>query len=154
MSLAFVGPGGTVEQRWIFYALLRDNVQHHLENGKPSAEFSALHSVAKALAEGRVRIPARKLHAELLRAREALVDKPAAELAISSRTQGALHLQTPRREKAKSPDTLLLGSPAFIPSLQVQDAATLGDVFGPFLDRLISITDGASEGALVDVIDS
>jgi hypothetical protein len=47
MSLAFSGPGGSLEVRWIVYALLRDNVQHHLEGGKPSAAFSAVHETSE-----------------------------------------------------------------------------------------------------------
>ena len=39
MSFLFMGPNGSVESRWITYALLRDNVQHHLEEDKSSARL-------------------------------------------------------------------------------------------------------------------
>jgi hypothetical protein len=38
MSMSFNGPNGWIEQRWTVYALLRDNVQHHLEDGAPTKE--------------------------------------------------------------------------------------------------------------------
>lgn len=54
MSLSFTGPRRTVEHRWLAYALLCDNVLHHLENGRASPDFAVVHLAAQALG-GRVR---------------------------------------------------------------------------------------------------
>ena len=53
MSLCFQCPGGAVEERWIIYALMRDNIQHHLEQGSPSGAFEGIHRV-EAVLGGRV----------------------------------------------------------------------------------------------------
>ena len=68
MSLSFHGPKGSLEQRWIYYAMLRDSVQHHIEGGKPTEDFDCLHRVSDALVEHRVTVPALRLRKELERA--------------------------------------------------------------------------------------
>lgn len=76
MSLCFTGPSGSVEQRWIVYALLRDNIEHHLENGRPGPAFEFIHSVGAALGGGTVVLNALRLRSEMGRARDALIGRP------------------------------------------------------------------------------
>lgn len=151
MSLSFTGPRGTVEQRWIVYALLRDNVQHHLENGEPGAEFGAIHEAAGALGGNRVVLDARQLRAELEKA-ATLLSRPIAELAISPRTRAVIDRSWPppagqetRTVLAKGNVTLAWLSPA---------AATLDGVFGNLVRSLLEITDGAAESDRVEVDDT
>jgi hypothetical protein len=49
MLLAIRGAHCTVRTNWSDYALLRDNVQHYLENGAPSERFTALHGIERAV---------------------------------------------------------------------------------------------------------
>jgi hypothetical protein len=94
MSLTFHGPHGAFERRWIVYAMLRDNVQHHLEGGAPTEAFSALHALGSALSRGEVTVPARKLHSELTQTHR-LLERPIDDLAVSIRTRAICSLLFP-----------------------------------------------------------
>jgi hypothetical protein len=150
MSLTFLGPKGAVERRWVVYALLRDNVQHHLEGGEPGKEFLALHELGEALVRGEVTVPAAKLHQELVRAREALLSRPIGELAASVRTRAVMTLSFPLPDAR---GTALVSESGWTPPVLVQGAETLADVFGSLLLELIAATEGAADGEVVRVID-
>lgn len=150
MSLSFNGPKGSIEQRWIYYALLRDNVQHHIEGGQPSQDFECLHRISDALAQHRVTVPARKLHAELLRAKAVLCPLPATQLAISARTRAVLSLRWPPPEARA---TMLVSEWGGSVPLLGTAGTTLDEVFGHLLDQLISVTEAASESDVVTIID-
>lgn len=53
---------------WESYALLRDNVQHFLEQGSRQTRFYGLHALEKAVDEGEQRLGAALLRGEVLRA--------------------------------------------------------------------------------------
>lgn len=90
MELIFRGNNGTCVCDWESFALLRDNVQHFLERGEPSARFEALHSIEDVV-QGRARnIDAARLRGEVLRAWCALWQVPLADAAISLRTRAIL----------------------------------------------------------------
>ncbi len=150
MSLAFTGPGGSTERRWIVYALLRDNVLHHLEGGAPSPRFTALHEVAAALGGGVVSVKALQIRAELEAARDALLGLPVDELAVSLRTRAALTLGWP---PAEGSDTLLLSEVGLSLPI-VEGANTLDDIFGTLVRELIQLTEGAGESDVVEVADA
>lgn len=139
MSLSFVSPTGSVERRWIEYAALRDNVQHHLEAGVPSGQFPNLHRITEALGGREVELSASALHAELTRA-QVLLDKPIAELAISQRTRSVVELQWPPPPGA---NTTLLAATGNTFMLEGREKV-LGDFFGVLLGELLRITTGAS----------
>jgi hypothetical protein len=149
MSISFTGPKGWIEQRWIVYALLRDNVQHHIEGGTPTGKFQSLHSIAEALGGKEVKVPAGPLHEELLVARP-LLGRPIEDLAISLRTRAVLSLHWPPPERRETMRVTEWGGT--IPLISVT-AKTLDDVFGHLLEGLIRITEEAPEGTVVDVID-
>ena len=137
MSLIFIGPAGSVEHSWIAYALLRDNVQHHLEGGRRGPSFHRLHQIADATRQKNLALPASGLHDELLKAREGLRDRPRSELAISMRTRSVISLVWPPPDKN---ETMLVseqpgGLLPWLPS-----GEQLLDVFGHLLDDLIRIT--------------
>lgn len=146
MSICFIGRGGSCEYPWIRYALLRDNVLHHLEGGEPSQAFSALYSVAGALRGASVTISAEKIRDELERARP-LLDLPIEELAISARTQAVISMER----------QLPIGGPTFVvgPSLSLpwlpQWTTTLDGVFGSLLREILRITEGASPQDMLEV---
>jgi hypothetical protein len=149
MSLSFSGPGGSTEVRWIVYALLRDNVQHYLEGGEPSAAFAALHRIAEALGGNEVTVNARALRAEVSRAEQEVLARPAAELAVSARTRAVLTLAWPPPQRRQ---TLLLAE-ADLSLPLASDASTLDDVIGSLVRELLEITKEASESDVVTVRD-
>ncbi|CAN93426.1 MULTISPECIES: hypothetical protein [Sorangium] len=151
MSLSFSGPKGWIEQRWIVYALMRDSIQHHLEDGRPSAEFAAIHGAAAALGGQRVMLPARKLHDELRRARAELAGRPIDALAISGRTRAVLSLRWPPPEGLET--MLVTDWGDSVPLLGAPRGDSLDDVFGHLLDGLLRITEGASESDHVEIMD-
>lgn len=132
------------------YALLRDNVQHHLEGGTPSAAFAAIHALGEALDKGEVRVGARTLYAELERA-EALLARPIADLAMSFRTRAVCSMAFPLPEGR---GTALITEGGWQLPLSLQHAKTLGDVFGSLVTELKSATQGADDQAEVTVLDS
>ncbi|MEZ4300044.1 MAG: hypothetical protein R3B70_34165 [Polyangiaceae bacterium] len=149
MSLSFHGPRGTIEQRWIYYALLRDNVQHHIEGGKPSGEFECLHEISHALMHHRVTVSAKKLHDELIRAHKVLMEMPSSELAISLRTRAVLSLRPP----PDSRETELVRDWGGTIPLLGKMRPQLADVFGHLLEQLLTITEGATDTDEVTIID-
>ncbi|MGH7294160.1 MAG: hypothetical protein ACRELB_04475 [Polyangiaceae bacterium] len=150
MSLSFFGPAGSFERRWIVYALLRDNVQHHLESKTPTTDFAAIHTIGDALVTGKATVPARKLRDELVRA-QTLLDRPAAELAVSRRTRAVCSLRFPLPDTR---DTALASSVEWTAPYAIEDAKTLGDFFGSLVSELLRVTDGAGEADVVTVRDS
>lgn len=150
MSLTFQGPGGAFERRWIVYALLCDNVQHHLEGGVISAEFAALHTLGEALLRGDVTVPAAQLCAELRRAR-VLLDRPIDDLAVSVRTRAACNLYFPVPAAERS--TVLAEEEDWTVPFPVEGAEKLGDVFGSFLEELLRVAEGGSDGDVVRAVD-
>jgi hypothetical protein len=146
MSLVFTGPGGSAERRWIVFALLRDNVQHHLEGGTPSEAFQSIHGVASALGGGSVSLDAAALRKELEAARS-LTSRPASDLALSTRTLAVISRRWPPPTDQKTELASELGWP--IPA--ADGAQTLGDVFGDLIEELIRVT-GAGSG-VVEVLD-
>jgi hypothetical protein len=149
MSFCFDGPRGSLEQRWIVYALLRDNVQHHLEGGQATDAFQCLYRVADALGGTRVVLPARQLHAEMERAKAALLSRPIVDLAISSRTRAVIDCTWP---PPSNQVTEVLGSDfgaavAWLPA----EIDRLDQVFGHLIRSLIEITEGAKVDDVVEV---
>jgi hypothetical protein len=89
MQLVFRSARGAVRVRWADYALSRDFVLEHLEQGHPSERFAALHSIGRA-AEGRFEfVDAARLRGEILRAWSALRRFDFAESAVAPRSAAA-----------------------------------------------------------------
>ena len=151
MSLLFKGPRGSVEQRWIVYALLRDNVQHYLEGGTPTEEFASVHGITEALGGKAVTVGAQALRRELVRAREEISDRPVSELAVSVRTLAVINLLWPPPEKRET--MLLSACGRDIPFIDITGGKTMNDVFGLLLDELIQITKNASIDDIVEIVD-
>lgn len=150
MSLLFQAPGGTFEQRWIYYAMLRDNVQHHLEGGAPSEAFSALHAIARVLSAGRVVVPAARLRGELERARDEVLALPMSEFAVSLRTNAVISVTWPLPERR---DTMLIRDASSTNIPIDPGMKTLGDAFGHLVVSLLKVTGGAAADDVVEVLD-
>jgi hypothetical protein len=95
MSLSFSSPAGAFEIRWIVYALLRDNVAHHLERGEPGGRFANLHRIAEALGGESISLPAVALHREAIAIEDELLALPVSQLAISASTRAVINLRWP-----------------------------------------------------------
>ncbi len=145
MSLLFVGPRGSFELRWDAYAILRDNVLHHLEEGHRSGAFRALHDIAAALGGGTVRVSASALRADVARAQASLGDLPRERFAVSDLTLAAL---APGRGTSREHATRLGGGLFLEPSVR-----TLSDVCGPLWTSIIRITEACTLADTVEVHD-
>lgn len=147
MSLQFVGPGGSFETRWLSFALLADNVRHHLAGGIRSARFRELFAVEGALGGKAVRLRADALR-DAARAAESLLGLPRRQLAVSRSTLEVLE----RIRPSPGDETILLDEAEALP-LDLAGARTLGDVFGPLVRSLLEVTEGATGDSFVDVLD-
>jgi hypothetical protein len=147
MSLSFMGPRGSVEQRFIVYALLRDNVLHHLAPGAPAEAFPALRSISQALGGEPLRVPAQALHAEL-QAVLPLLARPIRDLAISGQTRALVDGVWP---PASTGTSLVADAGVQLPSLKGK--RTLDQVFGPLVRALLEITEGAPADSVLEVHD-
>lgn len=150
MSMSFIGPSGSCESPWIRYALLRDNVMHHLESGTISSRFMSLYSMAAALGGAPVTVSARRLHDEAAEIVAKLLELPRTELAISARTQAVIRFDVPL---PLGPPTMVLPDLTSLPWVSPA-SETLGAVFGSLARDLLRITSGASEVDQVQVIDT
>jgi hypothetical protein len=149
MSLLFSGPSGSFERRWIVYAMLRDNVQHHLEGGAPSPDFGALHAVSDAVLNGSATVSALKLRGEVERA-TVLVGRPISDLAVSIRTRAVTTRVFPLPQVR---GTLLASQAGWGLPFPLEQARTLGDLFGSMVEELLRVTEGAREGDELTVSD-
>jgi hypothetical protein len=151
MSFCFRTDRGSIEHRWITYALLRDNVQHHLEGGHPSGAFAATHAAGEALGRGRVTVAAQTLRSEMLAAESRLLPLPATELAVSAQTRSVLDLTWPPPGEA---DTALARFRPAVYSWLSPDLKTLEQVFGNLVRGLIELTADVPSDAVVEVLDT
>ena len=92
--LVIQGRTGTYPFAWACYALLRDNVQHYVEHGKPCGRFPTLHSIALAVDEGTCAADPQALREEVVRAVSSLRSVPLTDAAMSSRTR-AIQIGSP-----------------------------------------------------------
>jgi hypothetical protein len=147
VSLTFTAANDSLEIRWIVYALIRDNVQHHLEEGKPGARFEAIHRAADALGGTPVKLRAGQLAEELAAVEATLLARPIAVLAMTARTRAVIHYQWPALTE---PASEVVGPLALFGGL-VRGAATLGDVFGETVRALgrLAATVGPDDAVVV-----
>jgi len=149
MSLAFFGPRGSFEVRWIVYALLRDNVQHHLEGGTSSEKFADIHQIGEALLKDRVRVNAARLRSQVEQARAVLLPLPASDIALSGRTRAVLTAAWPPKSEATS----LIGKAVLTIPMLHDGIRTMADAFGTLVENLLEITQGAGPDDAVEVVD-
>jgi hypothetical protein len=90
MKLRLAGRQGSQTVDWSGYALVRDNIQHFVEGGEPSARFAALHAIERAVDGGHATVDASRLRGEVLRAWYALARIPLDRAAVSLRTRAIL----------------------------------------------------------------
>lgn len=149
MSMSFIGPSGSFETPWIRYALLRDNVMHHLDGGSPSMKFISLYSIAASLGGSHIHVNATKLAAEIDEIIANLSAVSSSQLMISRRTQAVLRFEPLLPVNSA---TECLPNTLSFPWLDAS-AETLGEIFRNLLTDLQRITAGCSELDQVEVFD-
>lgn len=147
MSLSFTSTRGAIECRWIEYALLRDNAQHHLEGALSEAGLEALHAPAAALGGDPVQLDARALADALREVERVVLPMPIERLAISDRTRAVLFRRWPLPAVG---NTRELAEAEHRPAV-TQRAHTLDEVFGALVRGLRSISETA--GTTIEVRD-
>ena len=149
MSLSVTGPGDTAEHRWITYALLCDNMLHHLERAPRTVVES--YTRRPMPAAGAWRSAHGCLRGELEMAAH-LLDRPISDLAISARTPAVLDKPWTRPEgqdRTTAPVLEELSLASLAPG-----AHTLTDAFGNLIRSLLNIPAGASEDDIFSVEDA
>jgi hypothetical protein len=150
MMLALItGPSGEFEADWIRLALLKDNVQHHLEKGHPSCRFWGIHELADAIHQrSGASISARRLRGELLEAWNALAEKPISDIAMSLETRALVI--SPENTIAVRGTLLVRFSDWEVPCA-LDGARTLSGAFFPLLLELERVTRPSNSGDCVYV---
>ena len=121
----------------VLCALLRDNIQHHLEGGIPSGAFPAIHALADAPWDsGPVSVSPVMLIFELEAAWPELRDLPTESLAISIRTRAII---THSRCPPEVHGTVLRRHVNWAIPLAPVASNTLQGVFGELVAGLIGI---------------
>jgi len=147
VSLSFTSERGAIECRWIEYALLRDNAQHHLEGALSESGLEALHAPATALGGAPVRLDARALAEALREVERVVLPMPIERLAISDRTRAVLFRRWPLPAVGTTRELVEAESRPAV----TRGARTLDEVFGALVRGLRAISERA--GAELEVRD-
>jgi len=150
LSLSFSSGRAAFEIRWIVWALLGDNIAHHLEPDGPSGRFTNIHRVSEAVGGSPVSLPAAELYREATLIHDELLGRPVSDLAISATTRAVIHMRWP---EVSGPASEVVGPLEIFGSL-TSGAKTLGDVFGHAVSALREITAVAAEDGVVEVVDT
>ncbi|MDF3066990.1 MAG: hypothetical protein K0R38_2591 [Polyangiaceae bacterium] len=131
---------------WASYALIRDNVEHFLERGGATQQFSALHAIEHAIDEGANLVPAAKLRGEVLRAWCFLWGLALPDAAISLRTRALMTGALPSDIRG----TLIARHAGW--ELPVSGATgPVPQVAWLFLHTVLTLTDRSVDGDLLEV---
>lgn len=142
-----VGMRASYEFRWRRWALLRDVVATHLEEGSSGARFPHLASVGKALGVSTLRIPAAELASELSSIREGLAARSVEELVLGPITAQVLYPNV----KLAAARPLTRTELAHV--APVGDAKTLGEYFASMLDAFLEVCKSPHADGAIEVID-
>lgn len=134
---------------WTSYALLRDNVQHYIERGKPGGRFSTLHSIARAVDGQRCHADPLRLREEVLRAVSALRSVPLATAAMSTRTRAILAGSEEVPLVGRTSEARLLGWTLPLPGLPSDSIPFAAE---EFISAVVGTTNGAAPGDLLEIV--
>jgi hypothetical protein len=133
MRLLISAGNKSVTCDWTLCSLLRDNVQHHLEGGKPSGNYPAIHALGDVVWNHEGKISVRQLRLELDTVRPVLRPLSINKLAVGIRSRAALTgALTPPPVRG----TVLLRLAGWGVPVRLTGFTTLGDLFGPTFDAL------------------
>lgn len=148
MKIVLVGKTGTRVFDWGSYALLRDNVQHFIEQGEPSERFEALHGIERAVDEGRHYVDASRLRGEVLRAWCALWKIRLESAAISLRTRAIL---TGNTDLPSARGTLSARAAGWNLPIAGATDAPVPRAARRFIQAVLVLTDTAVDGDMLEV---
>ena len=146
----FVGPGGAFATLPMKILLLRDNVQHHLQAGRPLPGYPWIHAIADAvIGVDSTQPPACELWTELSLAFGGIREIRIENLAMSLRTRSAL---TGIESLPAVRGTILLRRAGWRVPLRLASTNTLGDLFGGIVRGIERITFSGNAPGTVEVI--
>lgn len=148
MKLIVKGAKGKRVFDWGSYALVRDNVQHFIEYGRPNGRFPELHGIESAVDGGSYVADASRLRGEVLRATAALAALPLTEAALTSRTRAIMIGSHCAPQPRPSIDARLAGwdLPVSLGLGRCPDSRRR-----PFIEAVLSLTSEAVDGDLLQV---
>ena len=149
MTIVFVGAGGTLVTPYAKILMLRDNVQHHLQAGRPTPGYPLVHAIADAALEGGfAAATASELWAEVSLALAGIGDLELRELAMSIRTRAVL---TGTSSLPVVRGTILLRLSGWKVPVKTDGMRTLGDLFHDLSVGLERVTAAGSGSGVVEV---
>lgn len=148
MKLILIGGAGSRACDWSAYALLRDNVQHFVEGGEPTACFAALHGLEIAIDTGDCRVDAARLRGEVLRAWYALRTVRLDDAAVSLRTRAIL---TGCTDVPNAPGTVRAQLVGWTLPIGKRGDALVPETAQPFVAAVLALTERVVDGEMIDV---
>lgn len=148
MDLRISGPTCSRSCTWNCYALIRDNVQHLLENGVPSERFAALHAIESAVDGETCIVSAAQLRAEVEGAWHALRGLRLRQAAVSLRTRA---IMTNCPEKPGVRGTAPARQTGWELPVRVDEAEEVCSAARSFFEAVAEVTATASSGEHVVV---
>lgn len=133
---------------WERFALLRDNVQHFLEQGQPSQRFRALHAIETALDEGASVVSAVTLRGEVLRAWGGLWNVELRAAAISLRTRAIATRASALPGVRGTLPARLMGWEL---PVRGEGGERVPRTARPFIQAVFDLTAGASPGDVIEI---
>lgn len=143
MSLAVIGVEASYEFRWRTWALLRDVVVANMDE----SEVEAFASLGDAMVNGRMRVDAKALAADIALIRTFLVGKPFEALVIGPRTSAIVHMTSMANTRRPL-------SRREIENIRpIAESKDLADYFAVMLDSLDRVAGRPDADGMIDVID-
>lgn len=142
-----LGKGASYEFRWRRWALLRDAVVAHLEDGKPGSRFPEFATIGDALGVDSVSIEATKLARELREIRAALGKLSVDDLVLGPPTASVLYRGTTLEAARPLTRTELL---------QIAPpggAETLEQYFSTMFESMLHVCASPTEDGTIEILD-
>jgi len=138
VNVLFVSPFAQHVVSYPTVLMLRDNLQHHLQAGRPSPGYPLIHAIADAaLGAGQDRVEASELWSEVSLGLSGLRDVGIADLAMSIRTRALL---TGADDMPVVRGTILLRLSGWKVPIAVEGMRTLEDLFAELYAGLDRVT--------------
>jgi hypothetical protein len=149
MKLIVKGVEGKRVFDWGSYALVRDNVQHFIENGQPNGRFPEIHGIEGAVDAGTYVADAARLRGEVLRAMTVLNTVPLNAAAQTSRTRAIMVGSHHRPGASPSVNAHAMGWD--LPVSSASADASVHVAAADFIEAVLSVTSAAVDGDLLQV---
>lgn len=149
MNVVFVSSLSSFAAPYPTVLLLRDNIQHHLQNGRPEPGYPQIHAIADRMVLENESPSASELWDEFSLALAGIDKIEVAALAMSIRTQALI---TGADAIPAIRGTVLVRQSGWQVPMSIEGKATLGELFGELRDGLAAITASGTVEGYVDVV--